>query len=158
MSLVARRIVIITFVIIVVALNIILAYTLYTYVKVSNAVSLFDVTTQRIYPRVFNATYAVVETDLTFHNPSEYTLEISGIQLALYVNGEYLWVENAILHGMRLMPFSRKNATIEMVVPSRKVFLLVGSEPKSCYALIYVFTEVPLISRHLTLKFEGSYG
>lgn len=148
MSFKARTIVILAFVLTTLALTIATAYTTYVYIEVYKGTRNLAITTRSFTVNVFNSTEALIETDLTIQNPSEFSFRVLHIQQKLYLEDQYFWVDQIVFPSYRpkyIPPFTGDNVTFNMDVPPLKIPLIHQTEKQNWFIQLTILLEGPLV-------------
>lgn len=157
MSFKARTIVILAFVLTTLALTIATAYTTYVYIGVYKGTRNLTITIQSFTVNVFNSTEALIETDLTVQNPSEFSFRVLHIQQKLYLEDQYFWVDQIVFpsyHPKYILPFTNDNMTFNMDVPALKIHLISQTEKQDWFMVFTILLEGPLVGIFDIKKFE----
>jgi len=146
------------------ALNSVLLYSLNLYFGTYTAVRGFEIEMLRVRFQMPNGTYAEVELDIGFRNPSTYTLIVHNIAQRLFVNEEYLmYVTTNGSKGTPLVilpPSSSFNLSIVKPIPSGELERFTEPDNRTWISSTLVSLEAPLIGtipiRYLLMSQEAT--
>lgn len=156
MSLNARKIVWIVFLISTIISSFMILYTYNVYFGVYRAIRLVNVSVKG-FRLSFSDDAAWTETNLTIENPTKYTFIVEFFEQELYLNSldskGYIFTayqpKTAILN-----PFSNFNITFKIIIPEHKIHMIISANKRTWLAVFFITIEKPPFFDKLTLTFH----
>lgn len=152
-----RRIGIVVFIIITLALTVSTTYSWNEYNGVYRTVRNFAITVKNINFQVLNFTYASMEIVMPMQNPSDYSIKAFYITAIVALNGQYILTYGVDMWGTpaNVPPSSNVTLTIKPnVTDPNKIQFITAQSPKRWTISLITWVEAPLVGR-LQLTFRS---
>ncbi len=151
MSIMWRRIIAASFLLITAAMTSMLLYTVNLYYGIYRATRDISVKVQKFDVRVFNVSYVTIETELLIQNPSEYAFQALAVEQRSWLNGKYIFTIQVDADA-DVLPTSDTMLMSQRQVPSHLTRYVVEQTERIWIAEVHLMIKGPLIGA-LTLKF-----